>query len=629
VSAVGKKPAVRFLAPVSLCAFAASWTPRPGTTVQGQFPIPPIATSDGAAGTASAWLAGVSLAKGPNVACRSADGTKYERLGSLQVDNVFVWCNLLHDRFAAFGFDSNHHSFEADDPLQAFRHTIQNLAGGVFDNWVDGVKPQLNVYESPFVGGRHAGEDPSILVHEYVHGVSSRLVGGEQCQYPFATRQAQGFSEGSSDYFAITVLNYLDRSRGGAGTITRFAETFRPGGIRDYSNHQGSWSAQLSDPYQIGMVWCAGLLDARQAVAGLTDADAADRFIWQACVDCLKLMAPECSTSLDLTLTHAKDALVGAMSALEQRPAVRRRLGRDVRRARQPKHLMGRGIDSMSTTRALRFLATVFCLGRAQRTLAIDQTVQPAEESSEVQFECLPRPPNQARVSGYHVYEENDSIIKDGGDDRYTQGLRLAFNFHRSAVACPFQKAGHWLKSRVWPKAEEFKTGLSLVVGQNLYTPRIITSRALDANDLGFSDFTYLSAELSLTSTDRAARHVFDASIGALGHEGLGKGGQGGNARGITGQLVARKGLAKGFNLGLIELSSATVEGAPTRGEPGNRSDIILRQRAVTLGWGTGLNQGKGGPDRVSRRKRPLGRKRPDRDRLPPARKRADGRAAL
>jgi hypothetical protein len=68
-----------------------------------------------------------------------------------------------------------------------------------------------------------------------------------------------------------------------------------------------------------------------------------------------------------------------------------------------------------------------------------------------------------------------------------------------------------------------------------------------------------------------------------------------GNARGITGQLVARKGLAKGFNLGLIELSSATVEGAPTRGEPGNRSDIILRQRAVTLGWGTGLNQGKAG----------------------------------
>jgi hypothetical protein len=50
-----------------------------------------------------------------------------------------------------------------------------------------------------------------------------------------------------------------------------------------------------------------------------------------------------------------------------------------------------------------------------------------------------------------------------------------------------------------------------------------------------------------------------------------------------------------GLNVGLLEVSAATVEGAPTPGEPGNRSDIFLRQRAVTLGWNWRVNGGKAG----------------------------------
>ena len=320
VSARGKKAGVRFLALTSMCAFGASWTPSPLSIVREQFPIPPIATPDGVPGTASNWLTSASVAKGPNVWCLSADRTRFERLGSLQVDNVFVWCNLLHDLFAGFGFDSNHHAFDNDDPLQAIRHTVAKPNPAFFDNWVDGVKPQLNLYGSPF-DGHHAGEDPSILVHEYAHGVSSRLVGGATCQYPFATPQAQGFSEGLSDYFALTVLNYVDRSRGGFGGLTLFGQAFKPapGALRDYSNHQGTWNPQSNDPYQVGMVWCAGLLEARQRIATSTSDDAADRFVWQACIDCLKLMAPECKESLELTLKHAKETLLDAMTALENR----------------------------------------------------------------------------------------------------------------------------------------------------------------------------------------------------------------------------------------------------------------------------------------------------------------------
>ena len=319
VSARGKKPGVRFFALTSMCAFDASWVPKAGTILKGQFPAPPIATPDGSAGTASNWLTSATVARGPNVWCLSANQTKFERFGSLEVENVFVWCNLLHDLFAEFGFDSNHHAFDNDDPLQAIRHTVAQANPAFFDNWVDGVKPQLNLFGSPFAGGRHAGEDPSILVHEYVHGVSSRLVGGATCQYPFATPQAQGFSEGLSDFFALTVLNYVDRSRGGPGGITLFGQAFqpKPGALRDYSNDPGPLNAQSKNPYQIGMVWCAGLLKARRDIATSTSDNAADRFLWQACIDCLKLMAPECSQSLELTLAHAKETLLEAVRALQ------------------------------------------------------------------------------------------------------------------------------------------------------------------------------------------------------------------------------------------------------------------------------------------------------------------------
>ena len=423
--------------------------------------------------------------------------------------------------------------------------------------------------------------------------------------------------------------------------------------------------------------------------------------------------------------------------------------------------------------------------------------------SADVPFECSTRPPVGSRLprfSGYQASEENDSIIKKGGDERYTQGLRVSFNFERSAVPCWFQKRGHSMSKWIWPRAEMFHTGLSLTVGHSLYTPRLITTRTLDANDRGFSDFNYLGTELSLTADNRSVRHIFDFSVGALGHAGLARGAQGGlhalklhripkgwettkpgtiglnfryrldkrflctdvtpnctfdvtvgdvleagnvrtsfglhataragwalsgfpaaviptaadrsvqqpleigalvgyegrgilhtslvqpspnsvgfetepfvldrrvgfyvryealrityqflhrsaefkvpnvekrdqdfasisvsfepslthretprpwlfrewqfelgmgtnfagpeidtgRPRGITAQIAARKGLAKGFDIGLLDMASGTVETTPTPGQPGDRSDLLLRQRSVTLGWGTRLKR--------------------------------------
>jgi hypothetical protein len=318
VSARGPRAEPLFLAPVDMAAFSASWSPTPGPPVTGTFPIPPVATSDGLPGVASDWLPGGTLARGPNVACVNAAGTQFEALGSPSVDNVFVWCNVLHDMFVSFGFDATHHAFEGNDPLVAFRHAAPKLEGGFFDNWVDGVKPRLRLYSSPF-GGLHAGQDPSIVIHEYAHGVTSRLVGGSRCQYPFATLQSLGFAEGQSDYFALTILNFVGRRLGAVAPVTLIGQLFKPGGMRSYASNPSVWSNQLRTPHEIGQVWCAGLLAARGVIAARTSPDAADRFIWQACIDFLKLIAPQCRETLDITLTHAKNTLVEAMNRLEQR----------------------------------------------------------------------------------------------------------------------------------------------------------------------------------------------------------------------------------------------------------------------------------------------------------------------
>ena len=317
VSARGRRPQVLLAAQTNTCAFSADWVPVPGPSVNEVFPVPPLATPTGAPRAPSQWQSGV-LAGGPNVSVHLGDDARVDALGSLRVDNPFVWCNVLHDFFAAFGFDSAHHAFEGGDPLRVERLDQQNPSAGQFDNHRDGWSPTMFLFASAAGPSRHAAVDPTVVIHEYTHGVSSRLVGGEECALPFVEPEALGFSEGLSDYFALTVVNHIDRSRGGSGSLQVFGGTFQPGGVRDYANFNGGFTPGQSDSHQIGKVWCGAMLAARAAlVAGGASQDLSDRLLWQVSIDALKAMAPLCRDSLALTLAHAKDALVTAASEIE------------------------------------------------------------------------------------------------------------------------------------------------------------------------------------------------------------------------------------------------------------------------------------------------------------------------
>jgi hypothetical protein len=316
VSADRVRPKVLLAAQTNTCAFTADWVPEPTTVDRGSFPVPVLATPTGGGGSPSPWQITPNFAHGTNVNCVRSASTTVEALGPLAVDNTFVWCNLLHDLFAAFGFDHAHFAFEGDDPVRVLRFTGAKAVGGEFDNRADGIEPHIRLHGSPHVGGAHAATDPTIVVHEYVHGVTSRLIGGRACPTPFVTVESQGLSEGLSDYFALTIVNFVARSRG-APAVTRFGERFKPGGLRDYGGFAGTKPSSSNDPYKFGMPWCAGLLDARQQIAAPTSDDEADRFLWLACIDSLKAMSPLCHSTNSLTLAHAASALVAAARLIE------------------------------------------------------------------------------------------------------------------------------------------------------------------------------------------------------------------------------------------------------------------------------------------------------------------------
>jgi hypothetical protein len=313
VTATGRRRRVLTVSQTNSCAFHADWVPTPGTTKTADtFPQAVFATPDGKPRAASTWQAVSGFAAGANVICSNTDAPAAEALGTLDVDNVFVWTNFLHDMFGAFGFDAAHHAFEDSDPLNVTRHKTANKAAGDFDNFADGVSPEMRLFKSPHSGGVHAGSDPSVVIHEYVHGVSSRLVGGVSVSVPFTSREAQGFSEGLSDYFALTVLNWVARAHGQTTTVTRFGEMFQPAnGIRDYTSFTDVLPKKMpKDIYRIGAIWCAGLLDGRRSVAVQVSEDDADRFVWQALIDALKMLAHLAPPQNGVTLANAKQTLL-------------------------------------------------------------------------------------------------------------------------------------------------------------------------------------------------------------------------------------------------------------------------------------------------------------------------------
>ena len=135
-----------------------------------------------------------------------------------EVTNLFYWTNLAHDSFYTSGFDEQAGAYQADnfgkggtdgDPMYAFSQfgsqatnsaALNNAFYTTTRSNEDGSQGSINMY----VGGSGAyrvftdgSYDAEVIVHEYTHGVSTRIIRG------LGTQQGGSMGEAWSDFFSL------------------------------------------------------------------------------------------------------------------------------------------------------------------------------------------------------------------------------------------------------------------------------------------------------------------------------------------------------------------------------------------------------------------------------------------
>jgi extracellular elastinolytic metalloproteinase len=232
-----------------------------------------------------------------------ADGT--EQLGV----NLFYLACSMHDFFYLLGFREADGSFQRDnfgrgglgaDPVDARVHPGAVVGTANMFTPVDGTAPVMNMGLVERTG-RHTALDSGVVYHEFMHGVTNRLVGGPLNVDALDEPQSAGMGEGWGDFVAC-VINQTQVV--GAWVVGR------PGGIRKFPydaafpDHFGALgSGRYTEVHAIGEVWCATLMELTRRVG--------QPLATQLVVDALKLARanPSFLDMRDAILTALDDKL--------------------------------------------------------------------------------------------------------------------------------------------------------------------------------------------------------------------------------------------------------------------------------------------------------------------------------
>ncbi|MCX7872354.1 MAG: M36 family metallopeptidase [Verrucomicrobiae bacterium] len=225
---------------------------------------------------------------------------------SASVVNLFYWVNVAHDRFYELGFTEETGNFQNDnfgksgfqnDALKAEAQDGDGYNNSNMTTPPDGSPPKMQMFLftgcSPY---RDGSLDAEVIIHEYAHGVSDRLVGGGP---GLGTLQAMGMGEGWSDFYALAMTSEPSDDPGGNYPMAAYISYLFNGitenyyyGIRRYpystnmsvnpltfkdidpsqaSDHAGiprnyRISGTADEVHNIGEVWCAVLWDMRAAL---------------------------------------------------------------------------------------------------------------------------------------------------------------------------------------------------------------------------------------------------------------------------------------------------------------------------------------------------------------------------
>ena len=233
-----------------------------------------------------------------------------------KVLNIFYFNCVMHDFFYLLGFREADGCFQQDnlgrgglavDRVDARSHPgpVNGTANMITPP--DGSAPTMNMGLVASTG-RHTAFDSSVVFHEFMHGVTNRLVGGPNDFGSLAQPQSRGMGEGWGDYIACTINGV---------TVVGDWVTGNPGGIRafpydasfpdDFGNlGSGRYAATVLPGgtiripvHNIGEIWCATLIEMNRNIGKVLGV--------QLVVDALKL-SPANPSFLDM-----RDAILLAL----------------------------------------------------------------------------------------------------------------------------------------------------------------------------------------------------------------------------------------------------------------------------------------------------------------------------
>jgi extracellular elastinolytic metalloproteinase len=278
------------------------------------------------------------------------------------VTNLFYWTNLVHDVHYRYGFDEEAGNFQVNtydrggrgnDAVRAEAQDGLGVNNANFATPPDGSSARMQMYTwvttSP---SRDGGLDGGIIVHEYGHGISNRLVGGPSNVNCLANPQQPG--EGISDFFTLAYTARPGDTAGAGRGIGTYAMGQAPTGqgirAQRYSTSSAvnTWTYEsingASRPHGVGAVWAQALWEVYWA---LVDAHGFDDNLYDATGEAGNLRAMLYvteglkNTACSPTFTQARDGVIQAAQSLHG--------GEDVCRVWTAFAAFGLGIDAVSS----------------------------------------------------------------------------------------------------------------------------------------------------------------------------------------------------------------------------------------------------------------------------------------
>jgi len=203
------------------------------------------------------------------------------------VTNLFYLCNVMHDFVYRLGFTESAGNFQTNnfgrggvgnDSVRAEAQDGSGTNNANFATPPEGSRPRMQQYlftqgTTNLADDRDSSQDGDVVLHEYGHGVSNRLVGGPTNTSCLGGTQAGAMGEGWSDYWAITFYNdgrvgeYVVNNP--TNGIRRAAYTVPANPVHDSYADLGVGGFEV---HRDGEVWAATLWDLRaQLGAAITD----------------------------------------------------------------------------------------------------------------------------------------------------------------------------------------------------------------------------------------------------------------------------------------------------------------------------------------------------------------------